>query len=237
MNLSAGWKIHFVVLGALAAIGIAITAYDYLGPSAPGMWISLRGVGSALYWLLFVAFAIASTISFAFLRVRVGVPLSYVLGVVGAIALGAVVPFALRAIEQPFFTRTAEVGFAKELASRLTLESWSMAEKPGGMVKFTATVRGEVDGSVDFEPIAAIGDYVAVARSRTEERSLKAGERAVLETSVKRTAQGAFDSFDLYFTSWVPQRETGTIVYKSDVTGDTVVGNLLKRPLPAPTNR
>ena len=243
MESSAGWSIHLIVLGALAAVGVALTVFDYAGASSGGP-ISLRGAVSMLFWMGFAAFAVSSTATFALLRSRLGVLLAYAAALPLAAAAGAVVWSGWRAIEQPL-ARKADENRVRELASRLTLESWSISEEPGGIVRFRAVVRAERDGSVEFEPSAGIGGYVAVDRAtRTPERALRAGERGIFESTARRTAEGALDAFDFFFVSrlavpdssvagGIAYGETGNIAFTSDTRKDVLgSGGLLKRPLP-----
>ena len=89
MKSSAGWGTHLTVLGALALAGVALTIYDYAGPPSPGTWISLRGIGSTLYWVVFAVFAVASTVTVALFRARLGAPLSYVTALLITVAVAA----------------------------------------------------------------------------------------------------------------------------------------------------
>src|SRR6185503_17847542 len=118
MESPAGWNIHLIVLGVLAAAGVILTVFDYAGTSPSGGPISLRGLLSLLYWMGFAAFAVASTATFALLRARIGAPLSYAAAVPVAVAFAWIIGFGWRTIEHSLRGKANE-SLARDLGSRL----------------------------------------------------------------------------------------------------------------------
>jgi hypothetical protein len=177
----SGWLPHFIVLGALAVIGLVVTLLDYFGPSKGG-WISLRGMVSFLVWIGLGLFAIASSLTYVF-REWWGVVPSYLI----ALPLAAA-PVVLKfGLERLAFSRQ-DAREKEELLSRFELVSWSSEKGGSNGLRVLAEIRASRDLEASLEVEGLDVHRIPVARSAANPKPVrvKAGELLLFSNDLER---------------------------------------------------
>jgi hypothetical protein len=237
----SGWALHAGVIGALALAGIVVEILDRSSSSSGG-WISLRGTASFLVWGLVGLYAVASTLTFAFLRARWGVPLAYLAAVPLAAVLGAALWSFVSSTERAA-SRSQQAAQFRDLSSRFDLVSWSAIAQDGDHTRVTAEIRALRNIEARFDALGIIDNGV-VAQAETNHATapvqrIKAGGSARFERILKHAPNTPPREFSLLFTTWIEGAggvygTDGLVTHDSSATQDAIAGDfLLNRPLPA----
>lgn len=237
----SGWALHTGVIGALALAGIVVEILDR-STSTPGQWISLRGTASFLVWGLVGLYAVASTLTFGFLRVRWGVPLAYLAALPAAGVLGAALWSFVSSAERAASRSHQEAQF-RDLSSRFALVSWSAIAQDADHIRVTAEIRALRNIEARFDALGIIDNSV-IAEAETNHATapvlrVKAGDAARFERILKHAPERPPREFSLLFTTSIEGNggvygTDGLVTHDSSTAQDAIAGeSLLNRPLPA----
>jgi hypothetical protein len=185
-----------------------------------------------LVWIFFVAFAVASTLTYGLLHPYIGVVPSYL----AALPLmgGA---WGIRQAIKNRAQRLRDARYKVDLLSRMELVSWS-PEIPGpGSLKLRAEIRALRDLLVRFNGwgIDSTGGC-AEEFEHLKAVPVKSGETARFEIEIKVQPDRSMVDYVLEFWTWTggtPHAGTGQGVFSYEkVEAEIQDGSILRRPLP-----
>lgn len=229
----AGWLIHLGVLAGLAVIGVAATILDR--GSSPGGWISLRGVVAMMVWIALGIYAIAATLTFAFLRGRLGLVPSYLVALpLAALFIGGI--WWLRNESDRRWIRSQDEAVLRDLGTRFELLGWSSTIPAPGRLEIRAEIRARRAIEVRFDAVDGPERRAALEADppSSARRSLAAGESGSFSCTLDRAADSPPAEIELVFRTWAGEAGgAGTVTYLPDFPYDAVAGDgQLWRPRP-----